>query len=132
MRRLPFLLLCLGAVPAACNRPPPSMAAVRGTVQVNGRPLRGGTVVFTPDVKRGTRGPVSFAVLDADGAFVLRCEEGPGAVCGWHRITVAPPPESEALIAGLERYRHPDLSGLEFEVREGQDNNVVLKLEWDQ
>jgi hypothetical protein len=101
-------------------------------VQVNGRPLRGGTVVFTPDAKRGARGPVSFAVLNSDGAFVLGSDDGPGAVRGWHRITVAPPPESEALIAGLERYRHPDLSGLEFEVREGQDNNVVLKLEWEQ
>ena len=132
MRRTRLLLLCLGILPAACNRAPPPLVAVHGTVQVNGRPLRGGTVVFTPDNARGARGPVSFAVLDVDGAFVLSSENGPGAVRGWHRITVAPPAESEALIAGLERYRHPDLSGLEFEVREGQDNNVVLKLEWDQ
>src|SRR5262245_64342013 len=132
MRRSHLLLLSLSILPAACNRGPPPQVAVHGTVQVNGRPLRGGTVVFTPDSKRGGRGPVSFAVLDSEGAFVLNSESGPGAVRGWHRITVAPPPESEALIVGLERYRHPDLSGLEFEVRDGPDNNAVLKLEWDQ
>jgi hypothetical protein len=125
-------MLTLAVLPAACNHGPPPQLAVRGTVQVNGHPLRGGTVVFTPDAARGARGPVSFAVLDRDGAFVLASENGPGAVKGWHRITVAPPPESTELIVGLERYRHPDLSGLEFEVREGQDNIVTLKLEWEQ
>jgi hypothetical protein len=129
MRRLFLILLLLAA---GCSHAPAPQLPVHGTVQVNGRPLRGGTVVFTPDAKRGARGPVSFAVLDDNGAFVLGNENGPGAVRGWHLITVAPPPESTDLIAGLERYRHPDFSGLEFEVRPGQDNTVTLKLEWNQ
>ena len=132
MRRFALLLACLLALPSGCNRSPPPQAPVHGRILVNGRPLRGGTVVFTPDVKRGARGPVSFAVLDDDGSFELASENGPGAVAGWHRVTVAPPPESTDLIAGLERYRHPDLSGLEFEVRAGQSNDLTFNLEWDQ
>jgi hypothetical protein len=132
MRPVSLLLLGLVAAAAGCSHAPAPQVPVRGTVEVNGRPLRGGTVVFTPDAARGARGPVSFAVLDENGTFVLSNENGPGAVRGWHLITVAPPPESTDLIAGLERYRHPDLSGLEFEVRPDQDNNVNLKLEWNQ
>jgi hypothetical protein len=132
MRRLALILLCALMPAAGCNHGPPPQVVVRGTVHVNGQPLRGGTVVFTPDPKRGGRGPVSFAIVDQDGGFVLGSENGAGAVRGWHRITVAPPPDATDLIEGLQRYSHPDLSGLDFEVREGQDNVVPLKLEWNQ
>ncbi len=121
------LILALG-----CNREPPRQLRVHGKVYVNGRPLAGGTVVFIPDEKRGARGPMAFAELDADGGFDLATEIGPGAIVGWHLITVAPSPDSTDLIAALERYRHPDLSGLDYEVREGSDNDVVLKLEYSQ
>ena len=130
MPRLAPVFLGLVLLLTGCNRSPPPQVPVRGQVLVNGQALRGGTVVFTPDDKRGARGPVSFAVLDGGGTFNLASENGPGAVHGWHRITVAPPPESSDLIAGLERYRHPDLSGLEFEVRDSRDNMVTLNLEW--
>src|SRR4051794_36716030 len=132
MRRVSPILLCALLLPAGCTHGPPPQVAVRGKVFVNGRPLHGGSVVFTPDAKRGARGPVSFAMITDEGTFELASDNGPGAIRGWHRITVAPPPDSTALIVGLERYRHPDLSGLEFEVRAGQDNTVTLKLEWDQ
>ncbi len=105
---------------------------VHGKVLVNGLPLRGGTIVFIPDEKRGARGPISSAVLDSEGDFDLATDNGPGAVLGWHLITVAPPPTSMEMITGLERYRHPDLSGLDYEVRQDIDNKVILKLEWTQ
>jgi len=128
-----FLLfsLCLILV-CGCNREPPRQLRVHGKVLVNGRPLLGGTVVFIPDEKRGTRGPIAFAVIDSDGSFELATENGPGAMMGWHLITVAPAPNSMDMIDGLERYRHPDLSGLDYEVREGSENSVVLKLEYNQ
>jgi hypothetical protein len=129
--RLRLLVLCL-LLTAGCHRAPPPQVAVRGKVLVNGEPLRGGTVVFTPDEKRGARGPVSFAILDGDGAFDLASENGPGAIAGWHRVTVAPPASSADLIAGLARYRHPDLSGLEYEVKPGQENIATFQLEWQQ
>lgn len=128
--RLALGILLLALFAAACNRTPPPQLPVRGRVLVNGVPLRGGTVVFTPDPKRGTRGPISFAVLNDQGEFELANEQGPGAIAGWHRVTIAPPPNSEALIAGLERYRHPDQSGLEFEVRPSADNDFTVMLEW--
>lgn len=124
-RLLPLLLL----VAAGCDRSPPALAPARGHISVDGRPLRGGTVVFTPDAQRGTRGPISFAEIDVNGSFVLASDSGPGAIAGWHRVTIAPPPDMAALVAGLERYRHPDHSGLQYEVKVGQDNEFKIALE---
>jgi hypothetical protein len=121
-----LLMLCAG-----CDRPP-TLIKVRGKVTLNGQPLRSGTIVFAPDEERGVHGPLSFAVLDQEGAFELITDAGPGAVAGWHRVTVAPPPESADLILGLERYRNPDSSGLRFEVKAGQDNNFTIPLTWEQ
>lgn len=122
------VLLMLGA---GCDRPP-TLIKVRGQVTLNGQPLRSGTVVFAPDEERGVHGPLSYAVLDEKGGFELTTDNGPGAVAGWHRVTVAPPPESADLIVGLERYRNPDLSGLRYEVKAGQENNFTIALTWDQ
>jgi hypothetical protein len=132
MRLTALALVCaLLILPAGCNRPA-TLVKVRGKVTLNGRPLRAGTVVFAPDEQRGVHGPLSYAVLDQEGAFELATDNGPGAVPGWHRVTVAPPPESTELIIGLERYRNPDSSGLRYEVKAGQDNNFTIALTWDQ
>lgn len=122
------LSVILVTLAASCRRTPSPQHLVRGVVRISGRPLRGGTVVFAPDPRRGGRGPVSFGELDGEGRFELRNEFGPGAVRGWHRVTVAPPPDSDDLILGLERYRHPDLSGLSFEVREDRENIAEFNL----
>ena len=63
MRRLSPLFLCALILPTGCNHGPPPQVPVRGKVYVNGQPLHGGTVVFTPDSQRGARGPVSFATI---------------------------------------------------------------------
>ena len=67
------------------------LAPVEGRVLFRGQPLRGGTIVFTPDPDRGNSGPLATAEIGADGRFVLTSGGKPGAVPGWHRVTVAPP-----------------------------------------
>jgi hypothetical protein len=132
MRLTTLALVCLlPAMLVGCDRPP-VLVKVHGRVTVNGLPLPAGTVVFAPDEQRGVHGPLSYAVLDREGLFELATDNGPGAVAGWHRVTVAPAPESSYLIASLERYRNPDLSGLRFEVKQGQDNDFTIALTPDQ
>src|SRR6516225_7750875 len=67
------------------------MTPVHGRVFFHGQPLPGGTIVFTPDAERGGRGPLACGEIDADGRYTLRTGDKPGAVSGWHRITIAPP-----------------------------------------
>ncbi len=116
------LFLLLGA---GCGSRESERAPVRGQVFFQGRPLAGGTIVFAPDPERGGRGPLALGEIDAEGRYTLRTGDQPGAVPGWHRVTVAAA-DSEAALP--RRYRDPDHSGLARQVQAGQSNVIDLKL----
>ncbi len=126
------LILFLSVFALGCEPTPAAQARVHGTVTVNGRPLRGGTIVFVPDRQRGNRGDVAQAVVGEDGRFELRGKHGMGAVPGWHRITVAPPPDATDLVQRMEKYRYPDQSGLSREIKAGSDNQCDIQIELEQ
>jgi hypothetical protein len=109
---------CLGLILAGCGRSGQGLVPVQGQVFHRGKPLAGGTIVFTPDPQRGGRGPVAHAEIGADGRFRLRTSGKNGAVPGWHCVTVAPCAD-----AGLPaHFRDPELSGLRAEVQPERAN----------
>ena len=128
MRRIALLLVIVASLPAACSGPAAELAPVNGRVFYRGRPLAGGTIVFTPDPERGGRGPQAVAEIDAQGRYALSTGGKPGAVPGWHVITIASPAGSGG--AGLPgRYRDPDLSRQRAEVKRDQANRCDLYLD---
>jgi hypothetical protein len=128
------LLCCTG-----CRGKTAPRAEVRGTVYYHGAPVRGGIIVFTPDAARGGNGPLAHAEIQPDGSYVLESDGQPGAVAGWHRITLSavegyvpsPPGSKFAIPAPMlpEKYRDPDLSGLSREVKMDQANVIDLSLD---
>jgi hypothetical protein len=100
-------------------------------VNFRGQPLPGGFIVFTPDPERGGRGPLAFGKIEADGRYVLTTDGKPGAVVGWHRITIAASssntPGYNAVLPA--HYCDPDQSGQSFEVLPDQVNSHDLNLE---
>jgi hypothetical protein len=139
----PRLVRCLAAagllflaVPG-CGSRPERLPAVRGRVFYHRLPLPGGTVVFTPDPDRGGSGPLAHADIETDGSYVLKTEDRAGAAPGWYRVTVVslqpePPgqPSSGPPHSLLPpRYRDPELSGLSFQVQDGQENTCDFNLE---
>src|SRR5436190_8420973 len=78
------LLLVVG-----CRGNNPALTPVRGKVSYQGMLLQSGTIVFTPDVARGTRGGLAYAEIQPDGTFSLKTGDQTGAVSGWHRVTIA-------------------------------------------
>jgi hypothetical protein len=115
---------------AGCESEPSPLAPVRGKVSYKGIPLRGGSIVFTPDPDRNRDGPIAEAEIQPDGTYALLTDKVPGAVPGWHRVTViwlddSIPPRS--LVPG--RYGDPERSGLRFEIKPGQANLVDIDLE---
>jgi hypothetical protein len=115
------LLLALAVL--GCGRDD-KLTPVRGQVFYHGRPLAGGIIVFTPDAERGGRGPLACGEIGADGRYILHTGDKPGAVPGWHRITVAPvtPPAQTAAPPGIDlprRYSDPEQSGLLREIKVG-------------
>ena len=99
---------------------------MQGTVTYKGVPLKGGTVVFTPDPERGGQGPMALAEIRPDGTYSLRTDGDKGAVAGWHRITVAPADVRSAL---PRRYADPELSGISREVQPDRVNTINLRLD---
>src|SRR5690606_30932923 len=106
-------------------------ATVRGTVTLDGNPVPGGSVMFVPAEGRGATG-----TIDTQGNYVLGTyESADGAVIGTHKIAVYPaksgfesderPPNYVPLPS---RYQSIGSSGLEREIKPGEENVVDLQL----
>jgi hypothetical protein len=118
-----WALLLLG-----CSRGDTPLASVSGQVFYRGKPLAGGTIVFTPDPERGGRGPQAWAEIKGEGKFTLHTSGRIGATPGWHRITIAPA-KADRLTRLPSRYRDPEQSDQRFEVKAGRLNQCMLHLE---
>jgi hypothetical protein len=127
------------ALVSGCGWGKESFALVRGKIFYQGMPVRMGTVVFAPDVLRGTTGPLAQAEIQPDGSYVLETKGVPGAVPGWHRVTILSLESSPTIGPDgdfvqprslvPEKYGDPELSGLSREVRGGQENCIDFELE---
>ncbi|MBP3956234.1 hypothetical protein J8F10_13170 [Gemmata sp. G18] len=119
-------LLLLGG--CGSSAPPPVPATVRGKVILNGHPVAGGLVVFTPHPERGGSGKSAFAETGADGSYALQLNRSSAIPPGWYRISLAPPPpasastEAEPAPVFPTKLSRPDLSGLEREVQAGKEH----------
>jgi hypothetical protein len=103
-------------------------ATVRGRVLFRGRPLAGGTVVFTPHPDRGPAAKYAAADLGPDGEYRLAADGSMYITAGWYRVAIAGPPGDGAddFPAALRR---PDRSGVEREVVAGKENVIDFEIE---
>jgi hypothetical protein len=127
------------AFSSGCESRQDSFGLVRGKVFCKGRVVPAGTIVFTPDMLRGTTGPLARADIQPDGSYALQTKGVPGAVPGWHRVTVLSQESSPRIGSDEdfrqprfwvpEKYRDPELSGLSCEVRGGRENKIDFDLD---
>ncbi len=122
---IPALMLAL----IGCDGSSPTPATVRGRVLFQGRPLSGGTVVFTPHPERGSSGTSAIASIDHQGTFRLTAEGSPYLAAGWYRVALADPGTPQTWAIFPAALRRPDRSGLEREVLAGQDNVFEFHIE---
>lgn len=128
MRRGRIAGLVLFAAFGGCA-PRDATYPVTGVVMYENRPLAGGMVVFSPDPDRGNNGPIALATIKPDGSFELKSEDKTGAIRGWHRVTIAPPAMTGLIYARFpDRFRSPADSGLAWEVKEKEENHLLIQL----
>jgi len=128
------LLACVMA--AGCGHKPdlPPMEKVSGTVTLDGTPLGRGTVQFVPDESRGTNGPPGVGHIDENGHYEIITAGVEGAVVGHHKIGVKAEGEYDETKISMgpslipRQYNNPDASRLTAEVKEGQKNDIPLRL----
>lgn len=107
--------------------PPPGPATVCGKVTLNGQPVAGGLVVFTPDPQRGGNGKPACAETGPDGGFVLHIDNSPQIPAGWYRVSLAPAPVILDPLSATQpvfpaKLARPDMSGLEREIQAGKEH----------
>lgn len=129
---LRVLIPAFALLGSGCGSKAPEVgpATVKGRVLLNGQPVAGGLVVFTPNAERGSSGKSVFAETGPDGSYALQLDRASAIPPGWYRISLAPPPtlapKAGAFPAKLAR---PDLSGLEREVKPGKDHVFEFAVE---
>ncbi len=132
-----FVGLVLVLAAPGCAKPPP-LGEVSGTVTMEGKPLAGVNVTFSPIVEKGQpRLASSSGTTDAAGRYTLTCEDGrPGAMVGKHRVVVVRPrpgrgsPEAAQPPPGPgipSIYTTASATPLEFEVAAGS-NDIPLEV----
>lgn len=140
-RMVLVLLVALGS--GGCGHRGPVVAHVDGTVVLDGKPVEGATVSFTP---AGADGLPAFGKTDAGGRFHLTSTRGgrqdAGAVVGSYAVAVSkseydlqgkPPPANDDYSAVPVRHHVPPAygtaatSGLRADVKPGS-NSVRFEL----
>ena len=131
-----MLIVCsLGLLLAGCSNKSTTLNHVTGKVLYKGMPLPGGLIVFSPDTARGESGRVAFSKINPDGTYDIMTGDAKGVTAGFYRVTVASmsgsaqsyDAQSYSLIP--DRYRDPQLSQLQCEVKANRDNNINFNLD---
>jgi hypothetical protein len=132
---IPWSLAFLGFMLAGCSNKPTTLNHVTGKVLYKGVPLRSGLIVFTPDSTRGETGKIAFSKIKEDGTYTIYTGDAPGATTGWYRVTVASISGSEtsydapSVSVIPDKYRDPQLSLLQCEVKSNIDNHLNFNLD---
>ena len=102
---------------------------VSGTVTLDGQPINGGHLVFTPDTAKGNTHRISATSRIQDGHYdletngVTRSESGSGVPLGWYKVSFRILEESTkkhpmAPINVNEKFKDPDKTPLSVEVKD--------------
>lgn len=134
---LPGLLVLMLA--AGCSRAPEKTYPVEGRVTLDGKPLKGGTVLFE-SIQPGTSGKCYTArgTIDSQGRYRLSTftfGDYDGAVPGRHRAMILPDlsqvpdrPGARPPVDVPDKYQSPETTDLEYEVKPGQENRIDVEL----
>jgi hypothetical protein len=120
---------------AGCSKKPAALTGVTGRVFYKGATLRDGVIVFSPDTSRGESGHIAYGKIRTDGTYTLATADAPGAAAGWYRVTVSSVSgasvtyDSTPVPIVPEKYRDPQLSLLQCEVKANQDNRLDFNLD---
>lgn len=123
------ILIAVGSfLVTGCGKSQMPVTKVKGTVEVDGKTLTSGNVLFRPE-----KGPIASGTIQPDGTFVLTTyPDRDGAVRGTHKVAVTSyeEPEGDASQGELAlgrsllpaRYADPDSSGITVIVGEKPEN----------
>ncbi|MEY4612672.1 MAG: hypothetical protein RL179_645 [Planctomycetota bacterium] len=121
--RQPMSAFCLLFMLIGCSSGPVVPTSIQGRILYQKQPLRGGTIVFTPDMERGSVGPMAAGEIFADGTYTVLPQPGKDSIhAGWYKVSFA----SQGLPS---KFTDPSLSGQVRQILSGQVNKIDFNLE---
>jgi hypothetical protein len=105
---------------------------VSGTVTLDGQPMNGGYLQFTPDTAKGNTHKISGISPIKDGRYdmetrgITRSETGAGIPPGWYKVTFIILEEStkkhQVVTPNVnDKFKNPDKTPLSVEVKDNPD-----------
>jgi hypothetical protein len=106
---------------------------VSGTVTLDGKPINGGNIVFSPDAAKGNLNRINcMSPIIVDGQYTLetngvtRSESGDGVPLGWYKVTFRQMQESTKKhpvvpVNVHDRFREPEKTPLSVEVKDNPE-----------
>ena len=105
---------------------------VSGTVTLDGQPLNGGILVFTPDTDKGNTAkisctsPVKEGHYDLETIGITRADSGPGVPLGWYKVTLrvldmSTKKHQQAPINVNDKYKRIEKTPLAVEVKDNPE-----------
>ena len=114
---------CLLILILCCSSGPVVPTSIQGKILFQKQPLRGGTIVFTPDMNRGSVGPMAAGEIFPDGTYTVLPQPGKDSIyAGWYKVSFA----SQGLPS---KFSDPSLSGQVKQILSGQINKIDFNLE---
>jgi hypothetical protein len=106
----------------------PKLVPVSGKIQIDGKALTQGFIVFMPK-----QGRVSTGKINADGTFALTTfQEGDGALPGECKVAVHGYQSKDGVTQYFvpKKYTEVETSGIMFHVNPSEDNEFEINLTW--
>ena len=127
---------CVSLLLMGCNDQP-AVAPVRGIVNMDGKPLPGGRVMFQPIAAGEDKkvGRPAIGQIQEDGTFVLTTfEDGDGAVVGAHHPVVMENRQEDDPNSPRQTRKGPrigviSLNDVTFDVVAGKENEFTIELD---
>lgn len=131
-RWLLLAILCTSGLTSLAGCGGVRRVPVSGTVTLDGQPLNGGILVFTPDTAKGNMAKISCTSPVKEGSYdletngITRADSGPGVPLGWYKVTLrvldlGTKKHPQAPINVNDKYKSVEKTPLAVEVKDTPD-----------
>ncbi len=135
VRWLPFAILCTFGLISLTGCGGVRRIPISGTVTLDGQPLNGGILVFTPDWDKGNTAKISCTSPVKEGRYdletngITRADSGAGVPPGWYKVTLrvldlGSKKHPQAPIHVNDKYKSVEKTPLSAEVKDNPESGA--------
>jgi hypothetical protein len=129
---LPLAVLCAFGLTSLAGCGGVKRLPVTGTVTLDGRPVNGGLLTFSPDSAKGNAAKISCTSPVREGRYdletvgITRNDSGPGVPPGWYKVTyqmldLGTKKKPQAEVQVNDKFKNVETTPLSVEVKDNPE-----------